>query len=149
MKDNPYQTPKSDLTVDTVKMPRTWPWKIFFFLSVALMALMVAAITFTEMLEVSVLESIDLIISFVTLVGLFGLAFNKPIGKQVFWKYVFYLNSISFVVSGVLFPLLGIEIYGLVTEINTDFLVGLILSALFVWACYVYAFKRPQIWDQV
>lgn len=147
MNDNPYQTPDSDLSTQTAQMPKTIWWKIFFFLYTFLVVIGLGTMAYTGELKIAVLETIDLILSVIALVGLFGLAFNKVIGKQSFWKYFFYLNLVVIVITGLIFPVFGIEMYGQVSEFNIEFAIGLLFAAPIVWASYLYAFKRSYIWD--
>lgn len=148
MKNDPYKTPDSDLALDKVQKPKTIWWKVFFFLSALTMILGIAGLLAMEGTIFSYLEWFDLATSTIGFVGLFGLAFNVAIGKQYFWKYFFYFTLISTLIYLIIFPLAGIEMYGLVTELDISYAIGMAFGILFVWASYLYGFKRPQIWNR-
>ncbi len=148
MKDNPYQTPESDLATNVVQMPKTIWWKVFFFFMVIFSMLAIAGIAMMEEMTISIFEVVDLAISLIGMVGLFGLAFNRAIGKQIFWKYFFYVNALSGIILSIIFPLAGIELYGVAQGSGFEFAPGVAIGAIFIWASYLYGFKRPQIWNR-
>ena len=148
MKKNPYQAPDSDLSVDTVQMPKTIWWKVFFFFSCLLTLLVIAGIVFAETIPASLLEFLDFTISIIGFVGLFGLAFNRAIGRQNFWKYFFYFNILVSIVVFVFFPIAGIEMYGQPVELNAEYAFALAYGLIFIWGLYLYGFKRPLIWGR-
>lgn len=147
MKDNPYQTPESDLTTEEAQLPKTLWWKIFFFLNAILMLLVIVSIVFLDEMTFGLWESIDMATSLIVTVSLFGLAFNKTIGKQVFWQYFFYAYLVLSIAFFLLFPVLGIDLYGQTQEFDGAFAIGLVFGFLYVWASYVYAYKRNQLWN--
>ena len=149
MKDDPYKTPQSDLSTEQMPPPKTLGWKVLFFVWTLLLAILAASITLTDEIPIGVLESIDLFFSLVIVGALFGLAFNKAIGKRVFWQYFFYVNLITTVISSLVLPIFGIEVYGSVSEFNLEYAIGAAITVLLVWASYVYAYRRGVIWDGV
>ncbi|MDH5354895.1 MAG: hypothetical protein OEY09_10675 [Gammaproteobacteria bacterium] len=148
MKNDPYKTPDADLAIDKVQKPKTIWWKVFFFLSALIMILAVGGLFVMEETVFSYVEWLDLATTAINFVGLFGLAFNVAIGRQSFWKYFFYFNLIATLIYLIIFPLAGIEMYGLVTELDISYAIGIVFGFLFVWAPYLYGFKRPQIWNR-
>ena len=84
MQDDPYKTPESDLIGQQPELPKTLWWKALFFTWALFLALALIGFTLTDEIPIGILEVIDLSFSLVTLVALFGLAFNKAIGKRVF-----------------------------------------------------------------
>ena len=64
-------------------------WKIYFFILTGLL-LVLYAITFSGPLE-GVLHYLDVPISTVALVGVYGYAFKKPIGHHNLWKIWFFV----------------------------------------------------------
>ncbi len=148
MKDNPYQAPESDLTVNQVEMPKTTWWKVFFFINILIMPLAVFGFALSGDFKLSIVEYIDLLISFVFIVGLFGLAFNKALGTQAFWKYFFYVLLVDSIIINLIFPVAGIESYGQKGTIDIYFFIGNLFTGLVLWASYLYGFKRPQIWNR-
>jgi len=149
MQDDPYKTPKSDLTTRQTPLPKTRWWKVLFFVWTLLLAILAASITLTDEIPIGVIEIIDLFFSLVIVGALFGLAHNKAIGKRVFWQYFFYVNLITTVISSLVFPIFGIEVYGAVSEFNLEYAIGVAVTALLVWASYVYGYRRGVLWDGV
>ena len=111
------------------------------------MLIAIAAILFIEEMAFGLWESIDMAISLVGMVALFGLAFNKAIGSRVFWQYFFYAYLLITIAFSLLFPLLGIKLYGQVLEFNGEYAFGLVIALISVWAAYLYGFKRTQLWN--
>lgn len=146
MQEDPYKAPESDLSANQAALPKTLWWKVLFFIWVLLLVLLFAGIALTDEIPLGIMESIDLLISLVILFALFGLAFNKAIGKRVFWQYFFYVNFITTVIYSIVFPVFGIEIYGVVTEFNLEYLIGMVFAVLTVWASYVYGYRRGVLW---
>ena len=149
MQDDPYKAPESDLTLDQVALPKTLWWKIYFFLLLLLTLAVIAWAVLAEPSVFTLVEIIDLVLSFVGIVGLFGLAFNKAIGQQVFWKYFFYVNVVSSLIYMFVFPLAGIAFYGTVSEFNLEFAISVLLVVPLLWASYLYAYRRGMLWEMI
>ncbi len=149
MQDDPYKTPESELTTEQTLLPKTLWWKIYFFLIVLLTLAVVAWAVLAEPGVFTLIEVIDLILSVVALVCLFGLAFNKAIGKQVFWKYFFYVNLVSSFIYMGIFPLLGIKFYGEIAEFNLEYGIGVLLVVPLIWGSYLYGYRRGVLWGSV
>jgi len=147
MQDDPYKTPQSELTTGQMPLPKTFWWKILFYIWALLLALIFVGFALMDEIPIGILEAADLSFSMVMIVAMFGLAFNKAIGKQVFWQYFFYVNFITTVISSIVYPVFGIEIYGVVSEFNIEFVIGLVFAALAVWASYVYGYRRGMLWE--
>lgn len=90
---NPYDPPGADLTSEPVapkKPPGVW-WKSYFFI-LALMSIASYFIAFKFMRgDRYVKESIEFVLSFVSMVGIGGFIFNKKIFRPRPWRYFFYL----------------------------------------------------------
>ena len=149
MQDNPYKAPESDLSVEQVALPKTLWWKIYFFLLVLLTLAIIAWAVLAEPGVFTLTEFIDLVLSLIGLVCLFGLAFNKAIGQQVFWRYFFYVNMVSSLIFMIAFPIFGIEVYGEVSEFNLEFGIGVLLVLPLIWGSYLYGYRRGMLWGMV
>ena len=147
MQEDPYKTPESDLGGNTPELPRTIWWKVLFFIWVLLLVLIIVGFALTDEIPIGLLETLDLLFSLVMMIALFGLAFNKAIGKQVFWQYFFYVNLLITLIASIVYPVFGIEIYGVVSEFNIEFAIGLVFAVLAVWASYVYGYGRGMLWE--
>jgi len=149
MKDNPYQTPGSDLITDKVQMPKTIWWKVYFAFSLIIYTLLLTLLVFIgDEMPVSLFDAFDFFVGLIGVFGIFGIAFNKRIGSAAIWKYFFYFFLALSIVSTVIFPLLGIEQFGEVSEFDITLFIGIIDISVTLWGLYLYGFKRPQIWSR-
>ena len=148
MQEDPYKTPESDLSVDQPVLPKTLWWKVLFFVWASMIVLLFTGYLLTDEIPIGLLEVIDLLFTLVMMIVLFGLAFNKAIGKRVFWQYFFYVNFIAGFITAIVYPAFGVEIYGIVSEFNFEFAIGLFFTVLAVWGSHVYGYRRGMLWKQ-
>ncbi len=74
--------------------------------------LVVVGIVMAEEMTISIFEIIDPAISLIGMIGLFGLAFNKSISKQIFRRNFFYVNVLYGIIFSIVFLLADVELYG-------------------------------------
>ena len=123
-------------------------WKIFFFMTAALMVLAMLGMAVMEDSSLSFFDYIDFILSIISVFGLFGFAFYKSIGSIVFWRYFFYVVLIETIIYSLVFPIFGVEQYGQVFEINIWLLFQVIYTFFFLYAMHSYAYKCSFIWKK-
>ncbi|MEM7250066.1 MAG: hypothetical protein AAF493_01495 [Pseudomonadota bacterium] len=142
MSNDPYQPPSSH-------RPPTPPrnalgWKVFFWLLALMMYLGVSGLP--PLWTLSVFDLIDLAISFVTIAGMFGFAYSRPLGSVVFWRYFFYVALIDSILMSVLFPLIGVARYGQVATFGFAYVFELAFVWVVLYALHSYAFRSPTVW---
>ena len=96
--------------------------------------------------NLSLVDYVDLAISATATVGLYGLAFQKRIGRIVFWRYFFYAAAIETLIVTFVFPLLGIPFYGQAFQFSTWYVIGSVFFTSIIYGNYIYAYKQPNIW---
>jgi hypothetical protein len=143
--DNSYRPPEPD-TKPAGKNParNELLWRVFFWISAVLMTLVMAFMPF-EIL--SLFDAIDLLMSIVGTVGLYGFAYYKPVGNVVFWRYFFYFVLFESFVYTLILPLMGVEQYGQTVSFDGNYFTGLIYLGFYLVALNGYAYKRPFIWE--
>lgn len=144
MEDNPYRPPTADLGSGDRKPTNNIWWKIFFWISAVLMLLGVVTLPFIE--GVTILDYADVILSVIAVVGLFGFAFYRPIGKVVFWRYFFYIVLLESIAYTLLLPAIGYERFGEENAYDIWYAVEVVYALLFLCALNLYAYKRPIVW---
>jgi len=145
MNDNPYQSPSADLRPDEPRPKNSTWWKVFFWISAVGMLVVIIGIPFLE--SVSGFDYVDIFLSVVGTVGLFGFAFYKRIGKIVYWRYFFYLVLFESIFYSLALPLVGYERYGELASINGWYAFEILYAAIYLSALYFYAYKRSFIWN--
>lgn len=132
----------------TDKPPRNRiAWVVFFCLSVYLMLWNVEVVVFYPDLALTLLDYLSLLISFVSLGGLFGFAFYLPVLNVVFWRYFFYVALGDFLLFSFILPLLGVSTFGQHTSFDIVYVVGVVYSIAVLYALNQYAYKRGFIWE--
>ena len=107
---------------------------------------MILVLGFMPLEILSFFDALDLMISIVGTVGLYGFAYYKPVGSVVFWRYFFYIVLFESLVYSLLLPMLGVEQYGQVVSLDENYLISLIYLGFYLVALNAYAYKRPFIW---
>jgi len=114
-------------------------WKIYFILIFMLSFL---SILDQNISEIKIYEFIDILISLVGIIGLFGFVFSHPILFQTFWKLVFIIFLFwDIIISMLYFD----EIFN-----ESGFLLKIFFFILIVpeyVALYLYGYKSKEIWD--
>ncbi|WP_125931873.1 hypothetical protein [Thiosocius teredinicola] len=96
----------------------------------------------------------SLILAFMNLVGLYGLAFEKRIWSVNFWKGYFWLAAIAVLaIAGIL---LAVAVSGVsaedelplavITVLIGSLFISLLIYAIELRGLYLYAFEREEIW---
>ncbi len=145
--ENPYRPPGAELIQGGGAAPAGTHlgWKIFFWIAVVLTVLSGFSVPFIT--AMSSLDWIDLGASFVSVVGLGGLAFQKGIGRRRFWLAFFGLSVIWNIAYGIVLPLVGIPIYGQVLSVDVAYAISLVFTVLMLWALYTYAWRADHLWS--
>lgn len=142
MSEDPYSPPGSDLGPPRKRRSESIWWKLYFNISALLLALSMVTITQVPELTMSVFDRIDIALSMVALVGLFGFAYSRPIARRVFWQWFFYLALVEGLIYSILMPLLGQPRYGELTRFDLWYLFEIGYAIALYCALYQYAFKR-------
>lgn len=145
MNDDPYQSPLAELRFDEPQHRYSLGWKVFFGISVISMLLLLIALPFLE--SVSVFDYLDILLAIFGMVGLFGLAFSKRIGRLVYWRYYFYVMLFESLFYGLALPLVGYERLGELTAMGGQFAFEIAYAAIYLSALYFYAYRRSCIWQ--
>lgn len=150
---DPYEAPKSRLDNSNQgddESTNTLAWKVFFWITATLALLTVLGISLIE--NLTLFDYIDIVLSIITTVGLYGFAYYKPIsilGKGViFWRYFFYVVFVESLILFTILPILGIPIYGEQWNFDQWFLVNILYMTAMLYAVYQYAYRRPFIWPK-
>ena len=122
----------------------TLTWQAFFYVTTFLMILSFANATLIP--NLSLFDYLDLAISATANVGLYGLAFQKRIGRIVFWRYFFYVVATETLIITFVFPLLSIPFYGQASEFSAWYVIGSVFFTAVIYGNYIYAYKQPRIW---
>jgi hypothetical protein len=120
-------------------------WRVFFWISAVLMSLVLSFMSF-ELL--SPFDWIDVLVSVIGTVGLYGFAYYRPVASVVFWRYFFYIVLIESLVYTFVLPVMGVEQYGQVVNFDGSFLLGVFYLGFYLAALNAYAYKRPFIWQR-
>ena len=150
--DNPYQPPKADLGKDIIKPKSKKGWKIFFWVMMSLQ-LMLMVSTFIDPIEdkTTLDHFIDFVIYPITILGIFGFAYNKSLITSGFWKNWIAIAIITDIYS--MFAIFETDI-GSSSGVELYLYVGTILAILVpvmvlqYFCLYNYAFKSPEIWNK-
>lgn len=151
--DNPYQPPKADLGNDIIKPKSKKGWKIFFWVMMSLQ-LMLMVSTFIDPIEdkIPIDHFIDFVIYPITILGIFGFAYNKRLITSGFWKNWIVIAIITDIYSiSAIFKTdigsasSGIELY---LYVGTILAILVPIMALQYYCLYSYAFKSTQIWSK-
>ena len=116
MTDHPYKSPLADLRSDGPKPKNSIWWKVFFWISAVGMLLVLISIPLFKSL--STFDYADILLSVIGVVGLFGFAYQKPIGSIVYWRYFFYVVLFESLFYSLVLPLVGYERYGEPTAVD-------------------------------
>ena len=150
--DNPYQPPKADLGNDIIKPKSKKGWKIFFWVMMSLQ-LMLMVSTFIDPIEdkTSLDQFIDFVIYPITILGIFGFAYNKSLIALGFWKVWIVIALMTDMYS--IFNIFGTDL-GDQVGLELYLYIGTILAILVpvivmqYFCLYNYAFKSPEIWNK-
>ena len=124
----------------------TLTWQAFFYVTTFLVTLNFANAALVLKSNLSLFDYLDLAISGTATVGLYGLAFQKRIGRIVFWRYFFYIVAIETLIVTLIFPLLSIPLYGQASQFSAWYVIGSVFFTAVIYGNYIYAYKQPRIW---
>ncbi|TDJ64295.1 MAG: hypothetical protein E2O36_01965 [Proteobacteria bacterium] len=144
MNNDPYQSPGADVDSGGQGPENNIWWKIYFWLNIILMIMGFMAFPFIE--GITLFDYLDIIVSLIAIVGLFGFAFYRPIGDVVFWRYFFYITLIESFAYVFVVPLIGYERFGQAPNFGAMFIFEVIYVWILCCALYFYAYKRSFIW---
>lgn len=142
MKNNPYETPESDLQAE-VKFKRSIWWKIYFVIITILS--FVGMFSYLSSENSGIAEYLQLVLLIVATVGMFGFVFMKKILFPKFWMNFFFVH--------ILFGIL----YLFVTNVdlkqglsNNEYYISMAIGFIFSIPAYyaLFSYGRPQnrIW---
>ncbi|MFC1824287.1 hypothetical protein ACFL9T_16375 [Thermodesulfobacteriota bacterium] len=119
-------------------------WKIYFWIAAVLIGLsLLASFFFT----VSAYEVIDLAVSVIGVIGLFGLAYSKRMLSVDFWKFFFYIAFLETIIYTFVLPYFNVPLYGEPSSINVYAFIEIAFGIPFLLGLYVYAFRRDVLWE--
>jgi hypothetical protein len=142
--EGPSRPPKSDLNSDGQHQQNSPGWRLFFWVSAILMALVIVFVPLVDAL--SLFDWIDLGFSIVGTVGLYGFAYYKPLGSMIFWRYFFYAVLVESFIYSIVLPLAGAEQYGQPVNFDSSLLLSFAYLLFYLIALNAYAYKRPFVW---
>ncbi len=143
MDTNPYKQPEAPLPPHPTNT--IW-WKLYFCLAAVLTILSLMGMP--SLKTFTVFDYVDLILSAIAVVGLYGFAYYQRIGNVVFWRYFFYAALVESVFFSGILPAVGAKRFGQETTIDVYYLLEIALAVLMLVAIYRYAYKRPFIWSR-
>lgn len=142
MGNNPYQTPESDVGVESNFQRSIW-WKIYFFFITILSAF--GMVSFLIDPSAGVAEYINLVLWLIATTGLFGFVFLKPIYKPKFWLQVLIayivFNFAYYFITDVDFRM-GMSD----TEFYISVAVGWLLSLPAFYGLYAFSKSTDPVW---
>ncbi len=144
MQQDPYKPPDSNPNLPAPKPANSLGWRVFCWLNGLLMTLAIVALP--QMPALTLLDTVDLAVSIVATVGLYGFAYYRPIQTALFWRYFFYLALFEALGYSVLLPLVGVQRYGQEPAFDGFYLFEIGYAVLVLCALNMYAYKRPFIW---
>ena len=146
MSENPYRPPDAELTQGSSSAPvgTHVGWKILFWVALVLTALGGFSVPFIP--AMSSFDWTDLGASFVSLVGLGGLAFQRGLGPRRFWTVFFALSIVWNIVYGIVLPLAGVPLYGQLLTFDVAYTISLGFIVLMLYALYTYAWRAEHLW---
>lgn len=117
-------------------------WKIYFFILTGLL-LVLYAITFSGPLE-GVLHYLDVPISMVALLGIYGYAFKRPIGHYNLWKIWFFV----IVLWDGFYNLIPFKAAVFQPSDLVAILIGYGIIIPGYVALYLYGFRSQSLWER-
>ena len=120
-------------------------WKIYFLVFIILL-IPSYFIIFTG--QPTPFDLLDLILSSISVIGLFGFAFHKKLFTQKFWQFW----VIVFLVWDISYNLIFSKLLGLAQKIEGVGMLELIIGFIFVipiyFALFRYGYKSNSLWKQ-
>lgn len=143
MTNNREPEPKSNASNRCQYPPASLAWRLFFGLNCFFISINILSVPLFP--SIGVLEIIDFTFTNIAFIGLCGFIFRKPWGSLVFWRYFFYAAMLEAVIVLLIFPVIGIELYG--EAISLD-LWCLNIANTFgnLIALNVFAYKMNSMW---
>ncbi len=118
-------------------------WKIWFGICIVIIPL-----SYTSAISLKYYDFINLILDIGTLIGIFGLAWEKPIINKTFWK-VFLPIAVVWAIINVFFPHPHKPTHAPLPDWfpTLDLIVSLLINALSYIAVFLYGYKRKYLWE--
>ena len=88
-----------------------------------------------------------MIVAIVSLGGLYGFAYYKPLINVVFWRYFFYVALLDLLLQFFVLPLLSVPNFGQTVTLDGSYFVFLIYNFAILYGLNHYAYKCPFIWS--
>lgn len=92
------------------------------------------------------IDRLDLFLSIFAALGLFGVAYSKPLISIIFWRYFFYFGVIETFLYSIVLPIVGFNRYGKPFVFNGLYVFEIVYAVLLLYALHHYAYHRPLIW---
>jgi hypothetical protein len=143
---NAYKTPDSSLLADSNKPsgPNIM-WRVLFWLYAPLLSISIIALVFID--QTNSFDYIDMLVSSIIAIGLFGYSYSKKIGSRTIWKTLFFILPLWFVFYEIIVPfILEIPRYGEPTQVDYFLLFNILYIFVLIFI-YQYAFKSDHLWD--
>ncbi len=144
--ESPYTPPSSGVT-GQVPVGRRLGWKTYLWLLVAASALVFPVLGFGWM---QLLDWMDLALTAVGMIGLFGFAYRRPVGSGAFWRrwLPFQLLWDAAIVLFIIPAGLAYQIPGEEPSSAVENIVSFALLIPLYIALYRYGYRSPEIWSR-
>ena len=129
-------------------------WKIYFFLMIVIMAIEFAMrLYFSHVLLFSIRNQVELLITLISFVGIYGFIYKKKIISNIFW-IVFFVLVVSYSIWDIY---LDVQLNNKLNSIyptepgilwsTIDFFLNYILGLPFYIGLFIYGFRSKEIWE--
>lgn len=118
--------------------------KSFFWLTSMLVSLSLISLIIKQ--TATFMDRLDLFLTIVATIGLYGFAYSKKIASIVFWRYYFYFGLIETFIYTVALPMMGFERYEMPFVFNGHYILELSYAVVLLYFLYLYAYRSPSIW---
>ena len=115
-------------------------WKAYFYFMIILFILL----SWRTVANLTVFTWIDMALSLVTLVALYGFSFNKKILIRLFWQISFFVCVISEICGLTISIIENIKSSIIITIIAFTLVLAIILPIYI--AMFLYGFRRENLW---
>lgn len=147
---DPYKIPESQVDRDSkLRYKPGVGWKIFFWFISFLMLMAFFLLGMGEILEIGWHDYLDLAISVLLLIGLYGMAFSKKIFTESFWSNLLRVYLFWFIVYALVLPFgFGFQSYGEPVKFDGYFILEFVFFAVTLRYLYLYTNKMNYVWSE-
>lgn len=126
--------------------PPTHPsvlWRLFFGFNCLLIVLNILSVPYIQ--SIGLMEIIDFTFTNTLFIALCGFMFLKPLGSVIFWRYFFYAAFLEAIIVLLIFPAIGVNLYGEPMSFNI-WVLNILNTCVNLVALNLYAYKMRFIW---